>query len=148
MDGNPGTLRKVGECLYRNHRGTYFALIKSNGKQIKRSLKTEDAALARRRLKELRIKATGLTGDERTMRFDELAERWLRLKQPELKRRSFERLELVMRTVRPFFGGLPVRSIGQNQVETWQVTRGRKVSAADVQLRAANAPGTVRLREG
>jgi hypothetical protein len=47
---NARTLTKVAECLYRNGHGTYFALLKVRGKQIKKSLKTEDSALARRRL--------------------------------------------------------------------------------------------------
>jgi len=38
-------LNRVGECLYRNGRKTYFALIKVSGKQIKRSLKTAAAYL-------------------------------------------------------------------------------------------------------
>ncbi len=54
---DPHKLSKVAECLYRNGHGTYFALLKVGGKQIKRSLKTEDAALARRRLAEFRTKA-------------------------------------------------------------------------------------------
>ena len=122
MDGNPGTLRKVGECLYRNHRGTYFALIKSNGKQIKRSLKTEDAALARRRLKELRIKATGLTGDERTMRFDELAEPVASIEtagtETALLRTARTRhangATILRRTSRPFDRAEPSRNLASN----------------------------------
>lgn len=39
-------LTKVAKCLYRNGHGTYFALLKVRGKQIKRSLKTGDAAIA------------------------------------------------------------------------------------------------------
>ena len=58
------TLTKVAECLYRNGHGTYFALIKVRGKQIKRSLNTGDSALARRRLAELRSKAHSLVGEE------------------------------------------------------------------------------------
>ena len=42
-------LNKVAECLYRNGHGVYFAIVKVNGKQIKRSLKTDDSALAKRR---------------------------------------------------------------------------------------------------
>jgi hypothetical protein len=33
-------LRKVGECLYRNGHGVYFAWFSVRGKQLKRSLKT------------------------------------------------------------------------------------------------------------
>lgn len=53
--------KKVGKCLYRNHRGTYFALVKVNGKQIKRSLETKDRELADRSLAGFRPKAQSLT---------------------------------------------------------------------------------------
>ena len=42
--------KKVGPCLYRYKKGTYYALIKHRGKQIRRSLETSDLALARRNL--------------------------------------------------------------------------------------------------
>ena len=35
-------LRKVGECLYRNRHGVYFAWFSIRGKQLKRSLNTSD----------------------------------------------------------------------------------------------------------
>ena len=41
---------KVAECLYRNGNRLYYALVKVNGKQIRRSLKTNDLAIAKRRL--------------------------------------------------------------------------------------------------
>ena len=123
------TLSKVAECLYRNGHGTYFALLKLRGKQIKRSLKTEDSALARRRLAELRTKAHGLAGEERGMTFDHLAERWLAFVKSDLRPGSWQRLVYVVRAVTPFFGGLPVRSIGQTQIEAWKIKRGAAVGA-------------------
>jgi integrase len=41
---------KVGPCLYRYKGGTYYALVKHGGKQIRQSLETTDPALARRKL--------------------------------------------------------------------------------------------------
>ena len=41
---------KVGPCLYRYKEGTYYALVKHGGKQIRQSLETTDPALARRKL--------------------------------------------------------------------------------------------------
>ena len=123
------TLTKVAECLYRSGHGTYFALLKIRGKQIKRSLKTEDAALARRRLSELRSKAHGLAGDERAMTFDHLAQRWLALKKSDLRPGSWIRLDGIVRTLKPFFTGLPVRSIGQIHIEAWKIKRGAAISA-------------------
>ena len=126
---NVSRLTKVAECLYRNSHGTYFALIKIRGKQIKRSLKTEDSALARRRLAELRSKVHGLVGEEKSMTFDHLAERWLETKKTELRESSWKRLHYIIRVIKPFFTGLLVRSIGQTQIEAWKAKRGAAVSA-------------------
>src|SRR4029077_20885698 len=71
-------LRKVGECLYRNRHGVYFAWFSVRGKQVKRSLKTNDKELARRRLGELRKTAARLHGsDNRNLRFEEVVKFWL-----------------------------------------------------------------------
>jgi hypothetical protein len=51
-----GPLMKVAECLCRTAHGTYFALLKVKGAQIKRSLETTDGAHARCLLAELRPK--------------------------------------------------------------------------------------------
>jgi hypothetical protein len=37
-----GAFEKVGECLYRYSNGVYYARIKIDGKDIKRSLETKD----------------------------------------------------------------------------------------------------------
>src|ERR1700760_489309 len=44
---------RVAECLYRNgNSGTFYALLKRRGKQIKRSLGTKELAVARRKLRD------------------------------------------------------------------------------------------------
>ena len=48
------TFEKVGPCLYRyTATGTYYALVKVKGRQVRRSLDTTDRALAKRRLTDL-----------------------------------------------------------------------------------------------
>ena len=50
-----GVLQKVGESLYRySSNRVYYARVKVDGKEIKRSLRTTDPALARRNLAALR----------------------------------------------------------------------------------------------
>jgi hypothetical protein len=52
---------KVAENLHRlQSTGGYYALLKQSGKQIRRSLKTTDRTLAKRRLEELRRKVAKL----------------------------------------------------------------------------------------
>ena len=62
----PYTFKRVSENLYKVvETGGYYALVKRGGKQIRRSLKTTDKALAKRRLAELKQKAYKLrTGKE------------------------------------------------------------------------------------
>ena len=122
------TLSKVGECLYRNGHGTYFALLKVRGKQIKRSLKTDDSALAKRRLAEFRTKVHGLADDSRGITFDALSERWLAVLKSDLRHSSWRRIHSIVRTLTPFFKGLPLRSIGPAHIEAWKVKRGGVIS--------------------
>lgn len=123
-------LKKVAECLYRNGNKIYFALIKVRGKQIKRSLKTDDLAIAKRRLGELRGKAERLHGQEnRGIRFEELAENWLASIKAALKPKSYDRRRVAIIGLTPFFKGLPVKSIGFNEIDEWRRKRGAIVSA-------------------
>lgn len=48
--GTKSDWAKVGPCLYRYKGRTYYALVRHAGKQIRQSLETTDAALAKRRL--------------------------------------------------------------------------------------------------
>ena len=53
--GASSSFEKVGECLYRNpSSGTYYALVKVRGKQIKNSLETKNLPEARRKLKDFK----------------------------------------------------------------------------------------------
>jgi len=54
----------VGDCLYRSSiTDIYYAIFKRSGKQVKRSLKTADRELAKRRTEELRRKVERLSAD-------------------------------------------------------------------------------------
>ena len=73
-------LKRVGHRLYRSQNSrTYYAILKRGDKQIKRSLKTTDSALAKRRLSDLADRAAQLTpGRDSAITFQELGEQWLR----------------------------------------------------------------------
>jgi len=124
-------LKKVAPNLYRTATGKYYLLVKRGGKQFRRSLKTTDAALAKRRLREFQEKAGRLTGDgaDRALHFEDLAARWLASIQPELKPNSYHRRVTSLKGLSPYFNGHPVRSIGQWQIEAWKIKRGAAVSA-------------------
>ena len=84
----PYTFKRVSENLYKViETGGYYALVKRGGKQIRRSLKTTDKALARRRPAGLKEKASKLrTGKENaSITFESYSERWIKAKEASLK---------------------------------------------------------------
>lgn len=124
---------KVAECLYRNRSsGTYFALVKRKGKQIRKSLKTKDRKLAERRLREFRKKADQLTGTpgERKTHFSVLAERWLAVHNVSLKPSSADRNVRCVKELNKFFGKIPISEINKRHCEDWMVKRGEGIAAS------------------
>jgi integrase len=73
-----GTLRKVGECLYRYSNGVYYARFKAHGKEIRRSLKTTDRDLARRNLADLKKQRQQIDRSRGKITLRELTNRWLK----------------------------------------------------------------------
>src|SRR5437016_1903184 len=123
-------LRKVGECLYRNGHGVYFAWFSVRGKQLKRSLKTSDKELARRRLAELRKIAARLHGSEnRNLRFEEVVRSWLESIQGGLKTSTYRRRVVCINQLMPFFKTIPMRSITSADIEKWKLRRGVSIAA-------------------
>lgn len=73
-----GTLQKVGESLYRySSNRVYYARIKRDGKEIKRSLGTTDPALARRNLAALKDELRQIDRSQGRITLEELADRYL-----------------------------------------------------------------------
>jgi integrase len=123
-------LRKVGECLYRNGHGVYFAWFSIRGKQLKRSLKTSDKELARRRLAELRKVAARLHGlEDRNLRFEEVVRAWLESIKGGLKPSSYRRRVVCINQLMPFFKTIPMRSITSADIEKWKLRRGATIAA-------------------
>ena len=92
----PYTFKRVSENLYKvTETGGYYALVKRGGKQIRRSLKTTDKALAKRRLAELKQKASKLrTGKEQaSITFEKYSERWIKAKEASLKSQTIRRMK-------------------------------------------------------
>ena len=124
---------KVGQNLYRlESSGTYYALFKRAGKQIRRSLKTTDASLARRRLNELADKVSRLnqTKGASKLTFEGLATRWFDNHRVHLKEKSLSRLDTCLKGLKPYFNHVPVRNITSQHCEAWINGRGTQISAA------------------
>ena len=124
------SLRKVGECLYRNRHGVYFAWFSIRGKQLKRSLKTSDKELARRRLAELRKVAARLHGlEDRNLRFEEVVRSWLESIEGGLKPSTYRRRVVCINQLTPFFKTIPMRSMTAADIEKWKLRRGASIAA-------------------
>ena len=119
------TFKRVSENLYKViETGGYYALVKRGGKQIRRSLKTTDKALARRRLAALKEKASKLrTGKENaTITFEKYSERWIKAKEASLKSKTIRRMKDCLQGIRPFLGNNLVRNITYQAVSYTHLT--------------------------
>lgn len=70
--------KKIGPCLYRFRQGTYYALLKRKGKQIRHSLKTDDLEIARRELRKFIESMDRLDRGLGRLTIDQFAERYLK----------------------------------------------------------------------
>jgi integrase len=137
-------LHHVGENLYRSQSsGIYYALFKRDGKQIRRSLKTADKELARRKLADLRSQVNRLTADDaKSLPFTEydpkhpkrliggLAKRWLDVAATTLKPTSRVRRECAIKQLAPHFRGVTVRNLRREHVESWAMAHSKSGRSA------------------
>ena len=124
--------QKVAECLYRNTSSqTYYAFLKRNGRQIRRSLGTKDRKLAERRLKEFRGEADKLSKTGRNkMTFRELGTLWEPIATANLKHSSSDRVKRCLRTLNAVFGDRMISSISVRDCEEWAVDRGNGIASS------------------
>jgi len=142
------TLEHVGDCLYRSSlTDVYYGIFERDGRQVKRSLKTADRELARRRAEELRRKVERLTADDsKTLPFAEykrdektgtitaelvggLAKRWFDAAAVSIKPKTVSMYQNSIKMLARFFGSLTVRSITLRQIEQWSAQRSAECSA-------------------
>jgi integrase len=69
--------QKVGECLYRYSNGVYYARIKVDGKEIRKSLKTTDRTLAKRLLTQFKQEQRQIDRSQGRTTLSELWDRYL-----------------------------------------------------------------------
>ena len=119
-------LTNVGENLWRlESSGAYYGLLKRGRKQFRRSLKTNDRALAKRRLAELREDVAELSLKENgTVTFDPMAERWLDNVRHSIKESTVLRNKTCIKNGTPFFQGLGVQNITSRHCMDWVTKRG------------------------
>ncbi|MEX0325393.1 MAG: tyrosine-type recombinase/integrase [Puniceicoccaceae bacterium] len=127
------TLTKVSENIYRSvSSGVYYALVKKTGKQIKRSMKTRDPQLARRRLREFQeqIEKVELQSGRTHVTFDETAARWLEVLKPTMKPSSHLRKVTCVKALKKHFEGKRICTITRRMCEDWAVIRAPQRAAS------------------
>ena len=123
-------LSKVGECLYRSDVGSYFAIIKHQGKQHRHCLKTKDREIARKKLAEYRQQLQGHpAADTAALSFGQLSSQWLEATRVYLKPTSAERRKWIIAALSPYFP-MAVRNIRRTEIEQWASIRSKQVKAA------------------
>jgi len=117
-------------CLYRSaDSGMLYGIFTRKGDQVKKSLKTTDKELARRRLEALRQKVARLnTKAGKAILFADLAKRWLDTVSGMMKPSSSLRRETAINALKPYFTNT-VRAIDRSQVDTWAASRSKTAAA-------------------
>ncbi len=114
--------QKVGECLYRYSRtGTYYCRIKIQGKEIRRSLRTTDRALAQRNLAQLKHEQRQVDRSKGKMTLAELSEQYLSTVRHQ-KPKTVERKTLIVRRIKSDWPTGPLTQVAKvkpSDVRQW-----------------------------
>jgi integrase len=130
---NQAVFEKVGECLYRlASTGGYYARVWTSGKEIRRSLKTSDPALAKRRLRDLRRDLERLNNEAANVTLGEYLGTFLASSQHKSKstQQKFDAIAKRIREEWPDGTGQKLRDVKPSDVLQWlQLQRQRFASS-------------------
>jgi integrase len=148
MKTNPPTgsrrqqvLQHVATNLFRSDRtGIYYTIFKRKGRQVKRSLKTTNRELARRRLETQAHNFGKIRNDEKNIFFAELdsqghltgglAKRWFDTVKITVEPSTSDRYLENLRQLARFFRGMAARKIDLDTVEAWAQARSPQCEAS------------------
>lgn len=128
-----GTYEKVGECLYRySSTGTYYAVLRHAGKLIRRSLQTDDRALAKRRLADFRQTLERIDPRSGRVTVGELADRYMETigHLAEKTRRSRATITKRIRSDWPGGASALVRDVRESHVRAWLSVQAKRMGKA------------------
>jgi integrase len=116
-------LTRVGENLYRNGGGKYFARFHHEGKSYKKSLDTHDRKTAEGELAKFvkKIEQKEELGPDAT--FDAFADEWLAVIKPRMKESSYARRVCSINQLKPGFKGRKLRTIKVDDLHAWELSR-------------------------
>jgi len=122
LQNKNSTFQKVGECLYRySSNGVYYARIKTSGKEIRRSLETNDRDLAKRNLAKLKDEQRQIDRSKSKITLAELCDRYLRTVQHQ-KPKTIERKTYIVNRIKtqwPTGSASQVGKIKPSDVQLW-----------------------------
>jgi integrase len=116
------SLQKVGECLYRySSNGVYYARIKTEGKEIKRSLGTTDREIAKRKLAAFKDEQRQINRSQGRVTLTELCNRYLQTVRHQKPRTIARKVFIIGRIKRhwPTGGSTQVSRIKPSDVDLW-----------------------------
>jgi integrase len=121
LQNGTAAFQKVGECLYRYSNGVYYARIRVDGKEIKRSLKTADRALAKRKLSDFKTEHRQTDRSQGKLTLDALCQRYLQTVQHH-KPKTVTRKEFIIGRIKadwPTGKLTQVRNIRPSDCDMW-----------------------------
>src|SRR5207249_402738 len=124
-----GTFQKVGECLYRySSNGVYFARIRVEGKEIKRSLRTTDRAIAQRELARFKNEQRQIDRSQGKLTLAELCDRYLKTVQHQSPKTIEGKTCVVARIKRDWPTGklTQIAKIKPSDVDLWLASVSRR----------------------
>lgn len=131
-------ITRVPNLYRRQATSVYYLRVKRSGREFRRSLRTTDFALAKRRLREFEGKASRLQGVEtdKHLLFEDLSKRWLESIKSDMKPSSYARRVGAVHALSPFFNGELVAKLGRQQIEAWKTKRAVRVAAQTANIEA------------
>lgn len=117
-----GRFEKVGECLYRyTSNGNYYAVVRHEGKLIRRSLETDDAKLAKRKLADFKKTLSQIDSSLGKMTVEELLKKF-QAGLKKLDKNTIQKLGFVAQHFREKWApgmNQSVRKVKQSEIDEW-----------------------------
>jgi integrase len=109
---------KIGPCLYRHRAGVYYGLVKFKGKQVRRSLETQDLPLARRKLAAFKQDLEKTDPSLKARKFGDQAETYLKALTGAVSTRE-NAAHYIKKAVAHFGADTPVAKITGTDCRLW-----------------------------
>ena len=131
LQSKNGAFQKVGECLYRySSNGVYYARIRVDGKEIKRSLETTDRVIAKRELARFKDEQRQIDRSQGKLTLAELCDRYLKTVQHQKPKTIERKTCIIHRILRDWSTGkfTQIAKIKPSDLDLWLATVSRHAS--------------------